>query len=73
VRERLELIFLDGLSSADATTEISGRGVGMSAILHAVKSAYGNIHIQSEKGKGTTMRIVVPVPELLRLKISKVA
>ncbi|MFW7380031.1 MAG: ATP-binding protein [Oligoflexus sp.] len=72
-KQKLELIFLDGLSSAEATTEISGRGVGMSAILQAVKSAYGTLDIVSEQGKGTTMKMSIPVPELLRSRFSEVA
>ncbi|WP_141732774.1 ATP-binding protein [Oligoflexus tunisiensis] len=72
-QEQLELIFLDGLSSADTTTEISGRGVGMSSILAAVRRVHGRFHIESRFGEGSTMRLEVPVPESLRVPLKDVA
>jgi two-component system chemotaxis sensor kinase CheA len=72
-QEQLELIFLDGLSSADKTTEISGRGVGMSSILAAVRRVNGRFHIESRFGEGSTMRLEVPVPESLRVPLKDVA
>lgn len=72
-QKQLELIFLDGLSSADETTDISGRGVGMSAMADAVRQVGGRIEIHSEAGQGTHMRIRVPLPEVLRLRMSAAA
>jgi two-component system chemotaxis sensor kinase CheA len=72
-QEQLDLVFLDGLSSADTTTEISGRGVGMSSILAAVRRVNGRFHIESRFGEGSTMRLEVPVPETLRVPIKDVA
>jgi two-component system chemotaxis sensor kinase CheA len=72
-QEQLELVFLDGLSSADTTTEISGRGVGMSSILAAVRRAHGRFHIESRFGEGSLMRLEIPVPEALRMPLKEVA
>jgi two-component system chemotaxis sensor kinase CheA len=72
-QEQLDLVFLDGLSSADTTTEISGRGVGMSSILAAVRRVNGRFHIESRPGEGSTMRLEIPVPETLRMPIKDVA
>ncbi|MEM9615106.1 MAG: ATP-binding protein [Actinomycetota bacterium] len=56
---RLALMFLDGLSTAKAATEVSGRGVGMSAVLAAVRHAGGTI--TTETGAwGTRFRIDLP-------------
>jgi two-component system chemotaxis sensor kinase CheA len=71
--EACQLIFYDGLSSAKETTEISGRGVGMSAIQAAVDKVFGQIHVSSSAMKGTEVEIVVPVPEVLRQPQSQVA
>ncbi len=72
-QEQLNLVFLDGLSSADTTTEISGRGVGMSSILAAVRRVNGRFHIESRFGEGSLMRLEIPVPESLRIPMKDVA
>jgi diguanylate cyclase (GGDEF)-like protein len=64
--ERLALVFVDGLSSAEQTTDISGRGVGMSAVHAAVGTAGGRIELASTPGRGTTVDIIIPKPEALR-------
>lgn len=58
--ELLRLVFLDGVSTADAVTEISGRGVGMAAVQGAVRHAGGAIAIRSEPGAGTHVEILIP-------------
>jgi two-component system chemotaxis sensor kinase CheA len=72
-QEQIDLVFLDGLSSADTTTEISGRGVGMSSILAAVRRVQGRFHIESRFGEGSLMRLEIPVPETLRQPLKEVA
>jgi two-component system chemotaxis sensor kinase CheA len=59
-RERVELVFANGLSTAEATTDISGRGVGMSAVKEAVESQGGRIEIHSTPGEGTRFQLYVP-------------
>jgi two-component system chemotaxis sensor kinase CheA len=56
------LIFLPGFSTAEKVTEVSGRGVGMDAVLTSVQiNLKGEVRIQSEVGKGTTITITVPM------------
>jgi len=43
------------------TTKLTGRGLGMSAILGIVRSQHGGITIDSIPGKGSTIRILIPV------------
>ena len=63
--DAMELIFLDGLSTAKETTDISGRGVGMSAIKAVIDRNYGEIKIETKVGKGTTFTLSIPKPEVL--------
>ncbi|MEO1232604.1 MAG: ATP-binding protein, partial [Myxococcota bacterium] len=58
--ERHELLFLEGLSSADAVTQTSGRGVGMGAVRAVVEERGGHIEVESERGRGTTFRFCFP-------------
>ncbi len=58
--ERLQLVFLDGLSTADRASEISGRGVGMSALRAAVEALRGTITLRSRPGEGTTIELAFP-------------
>jgi two-component system chemotaxis sensor kinase CheA len=67
--EIMRLVFLDKLSTAPVTTDISGRGIGMSAVLSEVEKCYGTIEIQSYQGKGTKFTIEIPKPEIFRRKI----
>ena len=59
-RDKLDLIFIEGLSTALVTTSISGRGVGMSAVRAAVDRVGGKIDIRSTKGAGTTFVLTIP-------------
>jgi two-component system chemotaxis sensor kinase CheA len=55
------LIFRAGFSTADKVTEVSGRGVGMDVVRQNVEALGGSIAISSERGKGTTFRIKLPL------------
>lgn len=56
------LIFHPGFSTAKKVTNVSGRGVGMDVVKKAiVDSLKGSIDIASEKGKGTTVTIKLPL------------
>ena len=59
--EALQLIFVPGLSTADEVTEISGRGVGLDVVKAAIEALKGTIEMDSESGKGTTFRLLVPL------------
>jgi two-component system chemotaxis sensor kinase CheA len=55
------LIFQAGFSTAAVVTDVSGRGVGMDVVRKNVEALKGTITIHSEKGKGTTFRIKLPL------------
>ena len=56
-----QLIFAPGFSTAEAVTDISGRGVGMDVVLRNVQSMSGRVNISSEAGKGTRITISLPL------------
>jgi two-component system chemotaxis sensor kinase CheA len=60
-RELLQLIFLPGFSTAAAVTNISGRGVGMDVVRTNVEKIGGKVEIDSRAGKGTTLRLRIPL------------
>lgn len=55
------LIFLEGFSTNEKVTDISGRGVGMDVVKTKISSLGGTIDLQSEKGKGSTFVIKLPL------------
>ena len=57
-------MFSDGVSTARAVSENSGRGVGLSAVLAAVTEAGGKVDVDSEPGKGTRFCFTFHVPTL---------
>jgi two-component system chemotaxis sensor kinase CheA len=59
--EALQLIMLPGLSTVDAVSDLSGRGVGMDAVMNIVTSLGGNVHAFSTPGQGSRMRLTLPV------------
>ena len=60
-RELLQLIFLPGFSTAAAVTNVSGRGVGMDVVRTNVEKIGGKVEIDSRVGKGTTLRLRIPL------------
>lgn len=60
-RELLQLIFLPGFSTAMAITNVSGRGVGMDVVRNNVEKIGGKVEIESRAGKGTTLRLRIPL------------
>jgi two-component system chemotaxis sensor kinase CheA len=60
-REALNLIFLPGLSTAEKITNVSGRGVGMDVVKTNLEKIGGTIDIQSQLGRGTTLKIKIPL------------
>jgi two-component system chemotaxis sensor kinase CheA len=57
----LELVFLPGLSTATAITDISGRGVGMDVVRGHIESLRGHVHIESTPGAGAAFTIRLPL------------
>jgi len=60
-RALLQLIFLPGFSTAEAITNVSGRGVGMDVVRTNVEKIGGKVEIDSRPGKGTTLRLRIPL------------
>ncbi|MGP8289870.1 chemotaxis protein CheA [Vreelandella zhanjiangensis] len=59
--EVYQLIFAPGFSTAEAVTDVSGRGVGMDVVKRNIQGMGGRVEIQSKKGEGTNTRIVLPL------------
>ncbi|HSZ00718.1 MAG TPA: chemotaxis protein CheW [Terriglobales bacterium] len=60
-REIFNLIFLPGFSTAEKVTNVSGRGVGMDVVKTNVEKIGGAIDVQSTPGRGTTVRVKIPL------------
>lgn len=59
--EALQLVFLPGLSTAKTITNVSGRGVGMDVVRSTLAQFGGGVHLSSELGKGTRLRLSLPL------------
>jgi len=60
-QEKMHLIFLPGLSTAEKVTDVSGRGVGMDVVKTNLSRLGGKVDIESEVGQGTLFRIKLPL------------
>ncbi len=60
-REIFNLIFLPGFSTAEKVTKVSGRGVGMDVVKTNVEKIGGTVDVQSFLGRGTTVRVKIPL------------
>ena len=56
-----QLIFAPGFSTAEAVTDVSGRGVGMDVVKRNITAMGGIVDIRSVKSKGTTISISLPL------------
>jgi two-component system chemotaxis sensor kinase CheA len=63
--EVVDLVFEPGFSTADRVTDLSGRGVGMDAVRTAVQRLGGRVAIETEAGRGTTVRFARPFNVLM--------
>ncbi len=59
--EIYQLIFEAGFSTADAVSNLSGRGVGMDVVRRNIQALRGTVEIESQMGVGATMRIRLPL------------
>jgi len=59
--ELAQLIFVSGLSTADAVTEIAGRGVGMDVVRSEIAAIGGRVDIASRRGQGTAFTLYLPL------------
>lgn len=60
-RDAMELIFSPGFSTAEAVTELAGRGVGMDVVRSELSSFGGRIAVSSVRGKGTRFTLYLPI------------
>ncbi|MGN8244996.1 chemotaxis protein CheW [Cellulomonas soli] len=59
--ELLQLLFLPGFSTAEAVTNVSGRGVGMDVVRTKIEGIGGNVDVESVVGVGTVWRLRIPL------------
>jgi two-component system, chemotaxis family, sensor kinase CheA len=59
--EAFNLIFAPGFSTAETVSSVSGRGVGMDVVKKTIDSLRGAIEVKSERGRGTTMMLKLPL------------
>jgi chemosensory pili system protein ChpA (sensor histidine kinase/response regulator) len=57
----MQLVFASGLSTAEAVTEIAGRGVGMDVVRNEIAAIGGRIDIASRRGEGATFTVYLPL------------
>ena len=60
-KEAYSLIFKPGFSMAKQVTNVSGRGVGMDVVKTNIEKLNGIIDIDSEVGKGTIIKLKIPL------------
>ena len=60
-KDLLYLLCLPGFSTASTVSDVSGRGVGMDVVRSNVEAIGGNIQLSTVKGKGTAMRLNLPL------------
>ena len=60
-REVVEMIFYSGLSTADQTTDLSGRGIGMDVVRKNLEQIHGLIQVETRPGVGTSFVLMLPV------------
>jgi two-component system chemotaxis sensor kinase CheA len=61
MRGAVELLFSSGFSTAEVTSDISGRGVGMDAVRAKIRQLGGEVLIESTHGQGTLAQIRLPL------------
>ena len=61
MKTAVELLFAPGFSTAETTSDISGRGVGMDAVRAKIRELGGEVLIDSVHGEGTTAQIRLPL------------
>jgi two-component system chemotaxis sensor kinase CheA len=61
-QEKLDLIFVSGVTTKSETTDLSGRGIGTDAARSAIEGLGGKLQVFSQLGKGTCFEIRVPLP-----------
>jgi len=66
----LRALFHGGLSTDTSATEISGRGVGVSALDRVCRELGGRVEVTTARGQGTTFRFVIPEEQAATTEVS---
>ena len=61
----IDLIFQPGFSTAETVSSVSGRGVGMDAVRSATAKLGGRVEVASQLGRGSTIRLILPIRMVL--------
>ncbi len=61
MRGALELLFSPGFSTAETTSDLSGRGVGMDVVRTKIRELGGEVIVESVQGQGTSAQIRLPL------------
>ncbi len=64
-REKLDLIFLPGLSTAEDVSSVSGRGVGLDVVRENLTLLNGVVDVETVPGKGTRFILTIPVMQTM--------
>ncbi len=59
--EAIWLIFKSGLTTSPMITDLSGRGLGLAIVEDTITRMGGEVLVTSEKGKGTTFSLILPI------------
>jgi two-component system chemotaxis sensor kinase CheA len=65
-QDLVNALFSDGLSTAESVSDVSGRGVGMSAVRDAARQLGGHVSVVSKPGAGTMIRFRFPITEITK-------
>jgi two-component system chemotaxis sensor kinase CheA len=57
----MQMIFEPGFSTAEKTTDISGRGVGMDVVKRNIERLRGEVSLSSVRGRGLTVTLSIPL------------
>ncbi|HNN93699.1 MAG TPA: response regulator [Pseudomonadota bacterium] len=60
-KQTYDLLLLPGFTTTEVVTALSGRGVGLDVVNMAVVRLHGSLEIQSTPGRGTSVRVTVPM------------
>ncbi len=61
IKGAIELLFAPGFSTAEVTSDISGRGVGMDVVRTKIRELGGEVLMDSVPGQGTSAQIRLPL------------
>ncbi len=62
-----EALFADGMSTGESVSDVSGRGVGLSAVRAACRKQRGDVHVDTRAGRGTSFRFSWPTKQFKSL------